>query len=244
MSRQIEQGRLKYPHLEQIVNISERLMPKARRQYQKVFGAPILDDYAMGECLFLSNGCLETGGMHVNADWALVEVVDENNQPVPAGKKGAKILLTNLSNYVQPFIRYEIGDLLTMATEHCSCGNNLPLIARVGGRDSDLFWIDTDEGKRPLPPAIFDVALGSVFDVREYQIVLEEGNRVQVRVEPLPAGKADTASAKRAIEEHLAEFGFDHQLHIDVETVDRLAPEKGAKFKRFVNKRAGSEKSS
>jgi phenylacetate-CoA ligase len=235
LARQIEQGKLKLSELQQVVNISERLMPQARRRYQKVFGAPILDDYAMGECLFLSSGCVDTGGMHVNADWAILEVVDEHNQPVPPGKKGAKVLLTNLSNFVQPFIRYEIGDLVTMATERCHCGNNLPLIKQVGGRDSDLFWFDTPAGKRALPPAIFDLAMGSVVDVREYQVVLENNDQIRVRVEPLSGATADTAHVKQAIEEQIAEFGFNHELQIDVQTVDRLAPENGAKFKRYVN---------
>ena len=68
-------------------------MPQAREHYAKIFGAPVLDDYGMGECLFLTNGCAKSGGMHVNADWALLEVVDEKNQPVPDwrdGREGAR----------------------------------------------------------------------------------------------------------------------------------------------------------
>ncbi len=60
LARQSEAGRLTLkPELEQVVNISERLMPQAREHYAKVFGAPVLNDYAMGECLFLTNGCLD-----------------------------------------------------------------------------------------------------------------------------------------------------------------------------------------
>ena len=147
LARQIEAGRLTLqPELQQVVNISERLLPQSRERYAQVFGTPILDDYAMGECLFLTNGCIKTGGMHVNADWAMLEVVDDKNKPVPAGEKGAKVLLTNLANYVQPIIRYEIGDIVTMAAErvrvwqqpaaHRACGR--PRFGRVldrgGGR--------------------------------------------------------------------------------------------------------------
>jgi phenylacetate-coenzyme A ligase PaaK-like adenylate-forming protein len=239
LARETEQGRLNLqPELQQVVNISERLMPKARKQYEKVFGTVILDHYAMGECLFLSNGCPETGGMHVNADWAILEVVDEANRPVPDGKKGAKVLLTNLSNFVQPFIRYEIGDIVTMATERCGCGNNLPLIERVGGRDSDMFWVESPEGRRPLPPAIFDLAMATLLDVREYQVIQESNERVRVRIEPLPGVKLDHEEATRVIREQLEQFGFDHELVIELETVDRLVPERGNKFKRFVSKLA------
>ncbi len=91
LARQVEQGNLALkPELKQVVNISERLMPKTRKHYEEIFGAPVLDDYGMGECMFLTNGCPKSGGMHVNADWAILEVVDENNQPVPAGRTGSQ----------------------------------------------------------------------------------------------------------------------------------------------------------
>ena len=136
IARQIEAGRLSFqPELGEVVNISERIMPQARNHYTKLFGAPVLDNYAMGECLFLTNCCPNSGGMHVNADWAIMEVVDEHNRAVPAGKQGAKVLVTNLANHAQPLIRYEIGDIVTMAAEPCNCGSNLPLVESVEERE-------------------------------------------------------------------------------------------------------------
>jgi phenylacetate-coenzyme A ligase PaaK-like adenylate-forming protein len=237
LARQIESGRLKLkPELEQIVNISERLMPQARAHYADVFGTPILDSYAMGECLFLSSGCSASPGMHVNADWALLEVVDKNNRPVPNGEKGDKVLVTNLANDVQPIIRYEIGDIVTMATKPCGCGSNLPLIARVDGRDSDLFWIESDEGVRPLSPAVFDFALGRIVDVREYQIIQEDANRFRILIEPLPGVKLNRESAYKILGEQLDQYDLGKRLQVDLEAVDRLVPERGDKFKRVISK--------
>ena len=39
-----------------------------------------------------------------------MEILDENNQPVPYGKEG-KVVITSLYNKAHPFIRYEIGDV-------------------------------------------------------------------------------------------------------------------------------------
>ncbi|MEX2315828.1 MAG: hypothetical protein WD669_01660 [Pirellulales bacterium] len=239
LARQIEQGRLTLqPELEQVVNISERLMPKAREHYAKVFGAPILDDYAMGECLFLSNGCAASGGMHVNADWAILEVVDEGNRPVAEGAKAAKVLLTNLANFVQPFIRYEVGDIVTMAAKECGCGSNLPLIKSIEGRDSDMFWMHTASGDRPVPPAIFDLAMAEVVDAREYQVIQEANDRIRVLVEPLPGVEFDRGRAQKVLDEQLEEYGLAPELKAELEVVERLAPESGSKFKRFVSKLA------
>jgi phenylacetate-coenzyme A ligase PaaK-like adenylate-forming protein len=244
LARHAEEGRLQLaPELKQIVNISERLMPQAREHYQDVFGAPILDDYAMGECLFLSNGCTKSGGMHVNADWAILEVVDESNQPVPDGKKGAKVLVTNLANHVQPFIRYEIGDIVTMAADPCGCGSNLPLIANIDGRDSDMFYVETADGEQPLSPTIFELALSRVLDAREYQLVQEENDHIRVRIEPLPGVEFDREHANQVLHEQLGDYGLDQQVQLDIEVVDRLAPDEDGKFKRVVSKvgRPGTE---
>jgi phenylacetate-coenzyme A ligase PaaK-like adenylate-forming protein len=237
LARHIEAGRLTLkPELEQVVNISERLLPHAREHYAQVFDAPILDDYAMGECLFLTNGCVATGGMHVNADWAILEVVDEKNQPVPDGKKGAKVLLTNLANYVQPFIRYEIGDIVTMASKPCGCGSNLPLVERVEGRDSDVFWIESEGGLRPLTPGVFETAFGQITEIRDYQVIQEDPRRFRIRLEPLAGVELDREDASQVVQKQLEDYGLDDQLHVAVEIVDRLVPEGGNKFKRVISK--------
>src|SRR6476660_604086 len=243
IARQIESGRVSLkPELEEVVNISERLMPKAREHYVAIFGDPVLDNYSMGECLFLTNGCTKCHGMHVNADWALLEVVDENNKPVPDGETGAKVLVTNLANYTQPIIRYEIGDMLTMATEPCGCGSNLPLIDHVEGRDSDVFEIKTEKGTKPLQPTIFELALGRMLDVREYQLIQEENTRFRILVEPLPGKTVDLARAEKMMHEQLREYGLDQQLQVKVETAEKLTNDGERKFKRIVSKVAGDKK--
>ncbi len=82
---------------------------------RRAFRAPLFDHYGIGECLQLADGCPHCGGLHVNDDWAILESVDEQGRPVPAGTTGAKIFVTNLANRVQPFIRYEVGDKVALA---------------------------------------------------------------------------------------------------------------------------------
>lgn len=243
IARAMEAGKLDLkPELEQVVNISERLMPQARAHYQEIFGAPILDDYGMGECLFLTNGCPTSGGMHVNSDWAILEAVDEKNRPVPDGEKGAKVLVTNLANYVQPIIRYEVGDIVTMATEHCDCGSNLPLIDHIDGRDSDMFYIETSSGTRPLHPTVFELALGRILDAREYQIVQEENTKFRIRIEPLPGRSFNRHRGETILHEELTAYKLHGKIEVDFEIVNRLAADGDQKFKRIVSKVKRAEK--
>lgn len=236
IAREIEAGRLSLPELEQVVNISERLMPHAREHYKHVFGTPVLDNYSMGECLFLANGCPTCGGMHLNADWAILEVVDEYNRPVPVGEKGAKIFVTNLANYVQPIIRYQIGDMVTMSTTPCGCGSTMPLIDHIDGRDSEWLYVQTEKGLGPLPPMIIEIALIQMLHFRDYQLIQEEDTRVRALIEPLPGMSFDRDRAYRIMHEQLQKYGLDQKLDVELEIVDGLKPEGDHKFQRVVCK--------
>jgi phenylacetate-coenzyme A ligase PaaK-like adenylate-forming protein len=123
-----------------------------------------------------------------------------------------------------------------MDTKPCGCGSNMPLVARVDGRDSDMFWIETEGVVRPLPPAVFELALSQVVDAREYQIVQESNNDFRILVEPLPGMTLDRGRADRILRGQLEEYGLSKRLSVELETVERLVPEKGNKFKRVVSK--------
>src|SRR5205807_2343614 len=119
--------------LKQLVNMSEPLSDGAKHLVREAFGLPVSDNYGMGECMALTTSCPQGHGMHLNADWAVLEVVDQDNRPVEPGRPGEKVLITNLYNQVQPFIRYEIGDVVAISPAPCPCGSPLPLILQVQG---------------------------------------------------------------------------------------------------------------
>lgn len=67
-----EAGRLRLkPELRQVVNNSEALTDRAKARIQSAFGLHVMNNYATGECIFLSNGCSTNAGAHINADWAI-----------------------------------------------------------------------------------------------------------------------------------------------------------------------------
>ncbi|MGS0758893.1 phenylacetate--CoA ligase family protein, partial [Roseateles sp. GG27B] len=47
-------------------------------------------------------------------------------------------LLTNLANHLQPLIRFDLGDSLTVASQPCRCGSALPVVEVQGRRDDAL----------------------------------------------------------------------------------------------------------
>src|SRR5205814_955593 len=124
LAREQAEGRLRLRggRLRGLTNTSEPLPASSRALVEEAFGVHISDCYSMAECMALSSGCPVAEGAHVNSDLALFEVVDDDYRPVPAGTPGTRVLVTNLVNLVQPLIRYEIGDVVTLSPRPCPCG--------------------------------------------------------------------------------------------------------------------------
>ena len=68
------------------------------------------DYYCSTEAPYIAWECDAHDGLHINADYVLVESVDTGGRPVPPETLGGKLLLTNLSNRIMPLLRYEMSD--------------------------------------------------------------------------------------------------------------------------------------
>jgi len=121
------------------------------------FDCAVRDNYGASEFLAIAWAC-DHGALHVNADWIILEPVDEHYRPVPAGQRSHTVLLTNLANSVQPLIRYDLGDSVTWLDAPCPCGSPLPAI-RVEGRCDDVIVLNDAAGRAVelLPLAVATV---------------------------------------------------------------------------------------
>jgi phenylacetate-CoA ligase len=218
-------GRLKLPALKHVVNNSELLTEPARERLMEVFGVPVFNNYATAECMHLTTGCPTDPGMHVNADWSILEVVDADNRPVPAGQPGAKVLLTNLANPVQPVIRYAVPDRVTLAAGGCGCGSRLPRVERVEGRGQENFWARRGDEWVRVDAFIIKAALNYCTDAFDWQAEQDEPGVIRLAVAVLPGRELDAARLRFRLDEQLALYGLTGLVRIEPRGVSRIAPD-------------------
>jgi phenylacetate-coenzyme A ligase PaaK-like adenylate-forming protein len=240
LAREVLAGRLQLSRkgrLQQVINMSEPLSEAAQRLLATAFHLPVTNNYATGECMCLSLGCPEGHGMHLQADWVILEVVDLDNRPVEAGRPGEKVLLTNLYNTIQPFIRYEVGDVVTISPEPCPCGSPLPLILKVEGRTDEVTWIWDGDRFREVHPYVFVDCLDELPKVGWYQVSQVERNRYELRVSPAPGQQIEAGDLGRKLHGDLRQFGLADLIRVDVLVVPDMAPDpRTGKLKRITSR--------
>jgi phenylacetate-coenzyme A ligase PaaK-like adenylate-forming protein len=185
------------------VSAGESLSAAARADIESALGCRMSERYLSSEVPALTSLCRK-GSFHVNADWCLVEPVDADYNPVPAGTTSHTVLVTNLANRVQPLIRYDLGDRVTFAADPCPCGSPFPAV-RVVGRAGDLVAFRAPDGGQVT---ILPLALGTVIEetagVRRFQAIRTGPDTLRLRLEVGPG--ADRAQVQQAVEERLGSF--------------------------------------
>ena len=183
----------------------EHLARATRAEIERAFACPVSNEYGASECMSIAFGCRE-GWLHVNADWVLLEPVDRDYRPTPAGELSHTVLLTNLANRVQPIIRYDLGDSIVVKPERCACGSPLPAM-RVVGRCDDVVALRAADGNvvRLLPIALATV-VEEAAKVHRFQIVQSAPDKLALRLGEECTGHRRGAwhAASAALKDYLA----------------------------------------
>jgi phenylacetate-coenzyme A ligase PaaK-like adenylate-forming protein len=165
LAQQQAAGRLRLA-LRAVCTGGETLTPALRQRIGAVFGVPVRDSYGASECLLIASEC-RAGGLHLHADWVVLEPVDDAGRAVPPGEAGHGALLTHLGARLQPIVRYALGDRVRFVPGACRCGSALPLI-EVQGRADDVLALADAKGRLVhLAPLALTTVLeeeGGVFD--------------------------------------------------------------------------------
>jgi phenylacetate-CoA ligase len=206
----------------QLCSVAEPLTPDVRELARKTWGASVLDSYGATEAGPIAQECPYTTGLHVVEDLLILEVVDRNNRPVPAGVAGEKVLLTNLFNRTLPLIRYELSDLVTVAHGPCPCGRPHQRLASIDGRREDILSLPGRNGER------VEIWCGGpllrIPEVRQYQVSpRKDGLLVRLVLREPTAVEEVLRSVRQALEVELDRVGAAVE-RVSIEVVDQIAP--------------------
>jgi phenylacetate-CoA ligase len=186
-----------------------------RGDIESILGCPVYDSYGSGEMGGLGFECPQHSGVHLNSDFFVFEVVRDGEEVSP-GEAG-EIVITGLTNFVMPLIRYEQRDRVVKGEEGaCGCGSCLPRLRSIQGRLDD--GLVAPDGSMVSPGMVCE-KLEAEFGMRDFQLVQKNVDRFIMRV---LAGDATEANAAR-VRGFLSELvGAKFHLEIEEWKIDDL----------------------
>jgi phenylacetate-CoA ligase len=200
-----------------------------RRVIEEVFGVPATDRYGCEEVSLIACECEVHRGLHVNTDSVYVEIETTTDGCFRKPHTGP-LLVTDLSNFAMPLIRYRIGDVVTLTDRTCPCGRGLPLIEKVEGRDAD--YVVTPTGGLVSGISLTENFALLIAGAAQVQIVQETVTHLRIRLVP---DERFSDESRRQIAKLVGDT-FGPAMRYDVELVDAIPQEPSGKYRFCVSK--------
>lgn len=211
----------------QVMTVGETVSPQLRQQTQRVLGASIRDRYTCEEVGTIALQCPhDETRYHVCVGNNIVEIVDDAGHAVAAGQPG-RVIVTGLHHWASPAIRYDLGDIASMAPQ-CTCGAQVPVLFNLLGRKR--FLVKLPSGERIFLKIVAKDFL-KIAPVREFRVTQLAAQAMRVELVLDRALAAGEHAALVAMLRRQVHDGFDY----DIRQVDAIAWMPGAKRQDVVS---------
>jgi phenylacetate-CoA ligase len=190
----LERG-VRLPRLREVMTLGEVVTPELRALCRQAWDVPVVDAYSAQEVGYLGLQCPGYEHYHVQAECAVVEILDTRGKPCTAGQAGL-VVATPLHGFAMPLVRYVVGDYAE-AGGPCPCGRGLPVLNRVMGRTRNTLVLETGERYWPFfgTHRFTDIA-----PVLQHQFVQKSFGVIEAR---LVTARPLTAGEERQFERHV-----------------------------------------
>jgi len=123
------------------------------RKITEAWNIKLYSTYASTEMQTAFTECRAGRGGHYQPDLLIVELLDENDEPVGPNTPG-EVTITTLGVEGMPLLRYKTGDICAYHDEPCTCGRTTLRLTPLMGRKKQMIKF---KGTTLYPPALFDL---------------------------------------------------------------------------------------
>ena len=182
---------------------AEAWSEEMRRDVEEKLGIRAYDIYGLAEISGpgVSFECSAQGGMHINEDHFIAEIIDPaTGEVLPDGEKGELVF----TKEAFPLLRYRTRDICVLNREKCSCGRTHVRMSKPMGRSDDMLIV---KGVNVFPSQIETVLLNKGYPANYQIIVSREKNsdKLEVQVEMTPEMFSDSIREIEVRERELIE---------------------------------------
>ena len=218
-------------NLKLLIGTAEVIRERNRALYRQAFGVEVIESYGCVEIGVMAYETPERNGLRLCDDCVYFEFLNENDEPASPGEL-ARVVVTDLTKKLMPFIRYGIGDWAIFEyVSGSKAEEKHRVIKRIVGRDNELI---------PLPNA-------TSLSVHELEVTVEKYNAIdqfrviQVHIDEYEILLATSVECFHKILDELLEdlrsIGSRHgcNLNFRVTRVNQIPPDETGKTRTFIS---------
>jgi phenylacetate-CoA ligase len=213
--------------LERINSIGSVLTGDIRDACEQAFGTRPIDQYGAQETGLLACECPWCGHFHINAETALIEILDSDGRPSKPGAVG-RVVVTSFYNYAMPFIRYEIGDFAVAGPKRLKCPIKLPALGSIMGRFRNAFTL---RDGRTIYPYVPVSRLRQFVSFEQFQVV--QTDLISIEVRYIPLDRRESVD-RNGLEACLREL-IDPSFSVQAVAVDEISRSPSGKFEDYLS---------
>lgn len=214
------------PSLKACVVTSEMCFEEDKVAMNTAFGIPVVNEYGASELDLIAFQNTQNQWI-INTESLFIEIVDDNNTPLPYGAFG-RIIVTSLYNKAHPFIRYELGDLGILK----KIDSKTIILEKLEGRREDIVHLPS--GKKAPGLSFYYVTKSVMKDagtIKEVKVVQTTLTSFEIHyASDNELSKKQVNSVKNALSEYL-----EPKLNISFHKFDQLKRSKSGKLKQFTS---------
>ena len=194
-----------------VYSTAEVLYDSQRQAIETAFACKVYNQYGCREIPNIAIEC-QQGNMHVFTDMVNLESVLLDGDH--------KLIITSLTNFLMPMIRYENGDTGKLKSGQCACGSPFPMMEMGMCRSNDI--IKTKTGKN-IYPSYFIHLLDGIKGIKQYQFIQSELDKIILNIH-----------ASDKLNDHI-QAGLQQKIRLEIDPDMQLEIIQSDEIKRTVS---------
>src|SRR5947209_8673874 len=187
------------------------------REIESAWGARVYSTYGVTELANSLCECDAGAGGHLHSESLHLEVLDDQDNPLPDGEIG-EVVATTFGVEAMPLIRYRTGDCAALFRTPCKCGRTTPRLAPIVGRKNQKLKFKGAS----LFPSTLQAVLEQTEGVESFVIVARAENELSDSVEVLVHGEASVGTLREALQARSKiSPQIRHVSRAEIEALDR-----------------------
>jgi len=122
-----------------------------------------------------------------------------------------------------PRIRYDLGDIVKISTQNCKCGNLMPTLKEINGRQDEMF---IGKNGRIFDSHFFTRLVKKMNNIIQFQVIQHNVDEMTLKI--IKGDNFRENDVDIIIYEIINAFG---EIKVNIEYVDQISPTKSGKMR-------------